>query len=225
MFRSMNDLNGYMVEAIDGEVRSVDDILFDDILWNVRYLVANTGEWLPGRQVLIAPEASQQPDWRSRKIPVALTKEQIENSPPLEMDKPVNKQWEQKFVPYYGWTTYWLDIDGDPHLRSMSEVKGYDIMALDGEIGKVEDLIVDDEDWRIGYMVVDTSSWNPLSRKTMIPPEWITGIDEKEDTVLVDVKQSQVKDAPEYNASEPINREVETVLYDYYGKPHYWANL
>lgn len=222
MYRSMNDLKGYVIEAIDGEVRSVDDLLFDDALWAVRYLVANTGEWLPGRQVLIAPEASQRPDYKTRRIPVALTKEQIENSPPIEMDKPINRQWEQKFVPYYGWTTYWLDLDGDPNLRSMSEVKGYTLMALDGELGKVDDLIVDDEEWRIGYMVVDTSSWNPLSKKTMLSLAWINQIDEKTKTVLVDLKQEQVKNAPEYKPSEPVNRELETVLYDYYGKPHYW---
>lgn len=222
MLRSMNDLNGYMVEAKDGEVRPVDDFLFDDELWAVRYLVSNTGKWLPGRQVLVSPQAVERPDWEKGRIPVKLTKKEIEESPSIEEDKPVNRQWEKKFTAYHGYTTYWLDVDGDPSLRSMSEIQGYRILSIDGEIGKADDLIVDDETWTVRYMIVDTSGWNPLAKKTMVPPAWITKIDEVDETVLVDVKKKQVEGAPEYNPANPVNRESETVLYDFYGKPHYW---
>ncbi|MBD3388810.1 MAG: hypothetical protein GF416_07055 [Candidatus Altiarchaeales archaeon] len=61
VLRSLKDLEGHVMEAKDGEVRSVDDFLFDDLAWTVRYLVANTGEWLPERQVLISPVALGKP--------------------------------------------------------------------------------------------------------------------------------------------------------------------
>ncbi|MBD3260161.1 MAG: PRC-barrel domain containing protein, partial [Candidatus Altiarchaeales archaeon] len=170
----------------------------------------------------ISPEAVEEPDYNTKKIHVRLTKKQIEQSPPIEADKPVNRQWEQQFLPYYGWASYWLEMDGDPNLRSGHEVKGYKISASDGELGGVNDLIVDDVEWRIRYIVVDTSSWNPLSKKTLVSPGWITSVDEDNKKVLVDLSQEQVKEAPEYNPDEPVNRERETVLYDYYGKPHYW---
>jgi len=49
----------------------------------------------------------------------------------------------------------------DPHLRSTDEVSGYHIQAADGEIGHVEDFVIDDETWAIRYMVVATRNWWP----------------------------------------------------------------
>ena len=49
--------------------------------------------------------------------------------------------------------------DDDPHLRSIAAVTGYHIHASDGEIGHVEDFLVEDADWSIHYLVVDTKNW------------------------------------------------------------------
>lgn len=64
---------------------------------------------------------------------------------------------------------------GDPHLRSTREVIGYHIQALDGEIGHVEDFIVDDANWAIRYMVVDTRNWWP-GKKVLVSPQWIKAV-------------------------------------------------
>jgi hypothetical protein len=47
----------------------------------------------------------------------------------------------------------------DPHLRSTDSVSGHSIQATDGEIGHVEDFIIDDETWAIRYLVVATRNW------------------------------------------------------------------
>ena len=44
----------------------------------------------------------------------------------------------------------------DPHLRSVVEVTGYRVQAVDGKIGQIENLIIDDADWSVHYFVVDT---------------------------------------------------------------------
>ncbi len=54
MLRSVSDLHGREIRATDGEIGSVDRFLFDDETWTVRYLVVDTGNWLPGSQVLIS---------------------------------------------------------------------------------------------------------------------------------------------------------------------------
>ncbi|MBD3388811.1 MAG: hypothetical protein GF416_07060 [Candidatus Altiarchaeales archaeon] len=151
-----------------------------------------------------------------------LTKEQIEKSPSIEADKPVSRQYEAELIPYYGWPIYWQTEEGDPHLRSMKEVFGYNLKALDGEIGHAEDLIIDDETWTVRYMAVDTSNWNPLSKSVLISTGWITGIDANSRFVNVDVTKEQVENSPEYDPGQPINRENETVLFDYYGRARYW---
>lgn len=110
---------------------------------------------------------------------------------------------------------------GDPHLRSTREVKGYHIHASDGEIGHVEDFIVDDASWVIRYLVVDTKNWLP-SRSVLVSPDWVEKITWEDRQVHVNVTRKIVKDCPPYDPSAPVNREYEIQLYDYYGRPKYW---
>ena len=112
----------------------------------------------------------------------------------------------------------------DTSLRSADEVKGYDVGATDGDIGHVDDFIVEDASWAVRYIVVDLSRWLP-SRKVLLSPSWIQSVDWPGKKVHVDVTREQVKNGPEYNPSEPVNREYEVVLYDYYGRPHYWEHV
>ena len=60
----------------------------------------------------------------------------------------------------------------DPHLRSSRAVTGYHIQATDGDLGHVEDFIVDDHSWTIRYMVLDTTNWWP-GKKVLVAPDWI----------------------------------------------------
>lgn len=247
MLRSIKALRGYTIAARDGEIGHVHEFYFDDASWILRYLVVDTGPWLFGRKVLISPVALAQPEWGLERFPVLLTKEQVENSPSIDLDAPVSRQQELELHRYYGWPVYWsgpgapvgpgaVAIDpieaapgapatqqeeGDPHLRSTREVIGYHIEARDGEFGEVEDFIVDDVAWIIRYMVIDTRAWLP-GRKVLISPRWIEEVDWIETKVSVDLPQETIKNSPEYNPKAPVNREYEERLYDYYGRPAYW---
>lgn len=107
MLRSTNDLRGYSLRATDGEIGSVDEFLFDDEQWAIRYLVANTGGWLTGRLVLISPIVLGQADWEARTLAVALTRKQIEQSPDIATDQPVSRQREAELAQYYDYFPYW----------------------------------------------------------------------------------------------------------------------
>jgi hypothetical protein len=89
MLRSVTHLQGATIHATDGEIGKVDQFYFDDETWAIRYLVANTSHWPAGRLVLISPIALVQRNWESKRLDVALTKKQIENSPPIDTHKPV----------------------------------------------------------------------------------------------------------------------------------------
>ena len=247
MLRSMKDMKGYILGAQDGEIGRCHDFLFDDEHWATRYIVADTRRWLPGRKVLISPIAIGDADGKRRLLSVGLTKEQIKDSPPLDAEAPVSRQFEITFNKYYDWAHYWggpsvwgahlqprllgrpqaerqtpdLD-DEDPHLRSAREVTGYDIQATDTNIGHVEDFIVDSDSWIIRFMVVDTGNWIPGSKKVLIAPSWIDAVDWKRSDVQVDLESQKIKQSPEYNPTLPVNREYETRLYDFYGRPYYW---
>jgi hypothetical protein len=112
--------------------------------------------------------------------------------------------------------------EGDPHLRSSATVIGNHIAATDGDIGHVEDFLVDEATWTIRYMVVDTSNW--WSGKTvLVSPGWIAHVDWDASKVGVDMTREQIKDSPEYDPSAPVQRDYETRLHGHYGRRGYWA--
>ena len=109
---------------------------------------------------------------------------------------------------------------GDLHLRSAAKVTGYHIEATDGDIGHVEDFIIDDETWEIRYMVVDTRNWLP-GKKVLIAPRWIDRVSWDDSKVYVNLSREAIKNAPEYHP-DALNREYEEKLHDHYDRPKYW---
>jgi len=107
MLRNVTLLKGFTIRAMDGEIGSLDQFYFDDESWGIRYLVVNSGDWLGGRLVLVSPIALRQAEWESKRLDVALTKKQIENSPPIDTHKPVSRQHEALYLGYYGYPYYW----------------------------------------------------------------------------------------------------------------------
>ena len=242
MKRSLNDLVGYTIHASDGDIGTISEFYFDDLSWNIRYVIVETGGWLLGRKVLISPFALGKPDYESRKIPVNLTKEQVQNSPSIDTDKPVSRQYEIDLHGHYGWPIYWgagamyggvlaapillIDEDeteheespGDSHLRSTNKVTGNNVEATDGEIGHVEDFMVDDKAWAIIYLLVDTRNWLP-GKKVLVSTKWISRISWNDSKVVVDLTYDAIKNSPEFDPKVPVTLDYEGKLHDYYGRP------
>jgi len=106
MLRSIKEITGYVLQAVDGEIGRCKDFLFDDENWTIRYMVADTGKWLPGKKVLISPISLAEPDWTSSLLPVRLSQKQVEQAPELDENAPVSRQYEIKYHQYFGWPTY-----------------------------------------------------------------------------------------------------------------------
>jgi hypothetical protein len=107
MLQSIKQLYGNKLGASDGDIGHVKDFYFNDQNWAIRYLVADTGTWLPGRQVLISPYSLGRLDPAENILRVKLTRKQIENSPSIESHKPVSRQYEEEYYRYYDWPYYW----------------------------------------------------------------------------------------------------------------------
>ena len=245
MLYKIKTLKGYKLDSRDGEIGKVKELYFDDRYWTIRYLVVDTGNWLTGRQVLISPYALTGVDKNEQCITINLTKKQIEDSPSLESDKPVSKQFEQNYYMYYGLPLYWEgpymwgtypnilreskklrehkkgEKSWDPNLRSTIQVSGYNIHAADGEIGHVEDFIVDDETWAIRYLIIDTKNWWP-GNKVLISPEWVERVSWDEYKVFVNLTSEKIKQSPEYIEGSLLSRNYETALHKHYNHPGYW---
>ncbi len=108
MLRNAQDLQGFSIRAKDGEIGAIEQFYFDDETWTIRYLTVNTGGWLGGRLVLISPiSVIGRPDWRSKRLDVRLTKEQVENSPSVDTHEPVSRQHEIAYMGHFGYPFYW----------------------------------------------------------------------------------------------------------------------
>jgi sporulation protein YlmC with PRC-barrel domain len=110
---------------------------------------------------------------------------------------------------------------GDRHLRSAGEVAGYYIHATDGDIGHVDDFLIDDVSWTIRYLVVDTRNWWP-GKKVLISPEWIQRIEWEDSKVYVDLGRDLIRNGPEYSFTAPVDRDYERRLHEHYGRRRYW---
>ncbi len=246
MWRSARQLRGYTVEGSDGPIGKLDDVYFEETGWKVRYLVVKTGGWLLERLVLLAPDCAGAPEPARRVLPVRLTRRQVRDSPPVEAALPVSRRGEIELAAYYGWPDYWI---GDAaygagavyfptpaeepeaagaapgpeqaRLRSARELTGYRLEAADGEIGHIEDFLIEEAGWTVRYLSVDTGHWLP-GRRVLVAAEWVGRIDEARLQVLTDLTRERIRSAPAYDPGTPLTREQEARLYEHYGRRKYW---
>jgi sporulation protein YlmC with PRC-barrel domain len=248
MLNKVKILKGYSIQSPDGAtIGTVKDFYFDDRQWTVRYLVAHTGNWLSGRQVLVSPYALVSINHDQQDIVTDLTKKQIEKSPALDSHKPVSRQFEDDYYGYYGWPDYWSGpytwganpyierdrnkwgqfIPGakawDRHLRSTHAVSGYHIAALDGDVGHVEDFLVDDETWTIRYLIISTANWWP-GKKVLVSPLWIERVSWPESKVFINLSRQTIKESPEYTDESLVTRDYEIGLHGHYNRKGYWVD-
>jgi uncharacterized protein YrrD len=250
MLRSANDLRGFSIGATDGEIGQVVAYYFDDEQWTVRYIVVNAGGWFNARKLLVSPLSVDGADWNSRTFETALTREEVKNSPTIDTDGPISRRQEAAYNTHHKLSSYWKgpklwgpaklpsethrrsrsDIEsaraGDEaysgsHVHSTKQIEGFRLGASDGEIGHVEDFIIDDETWTIRYIVVDTRNWWP-GKKVTLSPRWVKSVDWKNRKVHVDLSRREIKNSPEYDDTATIDREYEERLHDHYGQSGYW---
>ena len=250
MLHQAKTLHGYKLNSLEGEIGKVKGFYFDDYYWTIRYLVADTGNWMSGRHVLIPTQVLANVNKDAQNINIQLTKKQIEDSPPLNSDEPVSRQYEQAYSSYYTLPSYWdspfmygqygspaphlprrrklpKSTSGtktwDPHLRSTHAVIGYHIQGKDGDIGHVDDFIIDDSTWDIRYLVIDTQNlWE--GKKVLISPRWIERVSWEDSKVFVNLSKANIKQSPEYIEGSPLSREYEMALHQHYNFQGYWVD-
>ena len=213
MLHKASRIRGVTVRAADGDVGHLEEFYFDDHMWTIRYLVVDTGSWLMHRRVLIPP-MSIEPNWTFAGLQSTLTKEQIQHSPEVESHPTMSRQDETRVLGHYGYPSYWEDgaepesappqpahvKPGDEHLSGTRDITGYHLQASDGEIGHVDDVLIDGS-WRIRYLVVDTSNWIG-GKSVVISPTALHGIDWSHSRMQVDLTREAIRESPSFDSIE-----------------------
>jgi uncharacterized protein YrrD len=250
MLRSARELANFSIGATDGDIGQVEEFYFDEEQWTIRYIVVNTGGWLHARKVLISPLSVDGVHWNGGQITTDLTRQEVKASPAIDSGRAISRQHEAAYNDHHKLPSYWegpalwgpahlpreskthgrskVETAGATgrtpsadHLRSTEDIRGHSIAATDGDIGHVEDSIIDEETWTIRYLVVDTRNWWP-GKKVTVSPQWIESIDWKRRKVRIDQPRQAIKDSPEYDDSMIIDRDYEERLHEHYGQSGYW---
>jgi uncharacterized protein YrrD len=224
MLKNIAEIYGHRLAASDGDIGHVKDFYFDDKTWVVRYLIADTGSWLAGRQVLLSPHALGRFDEDAEVMQVNLTKKQIEHSPSIETHKPVSRQYEVEYYNYYGWPAYWnggamWGLGGypvmlppsrdemqaklhhhreDKHLQSTLAIKGFAIEAVDGAVGHVTGLMIDDQSWAVVELVIKTGLWF-FQKEILLSSEKVERISYEDSAIYVKATKADLQHTAEYD--------------------------
>lgn len=238
MHQLYNDLAGFSLAAKDEVFGGVADVYFDDKTWRLRYLVAQTGTWLNGRDTLVAVGLLGEPDTSAFEWPVDLTRAEVEQSAAAKHDPPVSVQRVNEFAS--SWPNYMVfpedmvhptmmaveDIarlsgaadaadlkgDGDPNLRSMTEVKGYAIDARGEAIGAVQDFVIDPKTWRISHFVVDIGAWLP-GKLVVVSTDRIEKVSWRDRSISVDIGKDAIENSPSLDDLSDVDRPEEPAFY------------
>lgn len=236
---SLRHIIGFRLSTKDRVKGKVLDFFFDEERWVVRYMEADQGKILPNKKVLVPRALLDEPDWEKENFNVSLTRKEFDKCPAMDENKPVSREYEARLLSHLQMKDYWTvappaptgmtypvrpieppaaqikEEDIDTNLRSFNEILGYKVLALDGKYGELTDVIVDDEDWQILYMVISDGG---IDHEIMFPISSVKEISYKDQTVSLDTKIRDLKNAPEFIPAAPVNEEYEKKVYDYYGR-------
>lgn len=209
MLRSMNALAGYTVQTTDGELGTVGDILFDEKTWSIAYLILRIPDTPTGLKIL-PPTTMGRPDADRRVLPVAYSRAQIYKSPNVNLEEMVARHRMVDVSRHHGSDGEGLAMseelassllenvetsvgasslfdDDDPHLRSPRELLHFSVQALDGRLGHISDMILDDTQWTLHSMVVDPGQHVAIQHPLLISPGHIRSVIWAEARVEVDI--------------------------------------
>jgi hypothetical protein len=223
MLQNTIELHANEIAAKDGGVGTLEDFFFDEKNRLIRYAVADTGTWRSGRTVLVSTNCLCEVDSARKTLGVNLEREQIENCPQIDSKITVSRQCEAEYCRYYGLRVFWssasiselgstqgwdLKPDGeitmplwrrrcaDRHLQSARAVAGFHIEALDGVVGRVNGLLLDDRNWSIPALVVDAGHWYS-GKQILISAENVDRVDFGGSTVYVNLHRADIQNTHE----------------------------
>ena len=165
--RRIAELHDIPVLDKQGLIGLLRDVYFDPRGWTMRYLVVQTGAWLSQRPLLVPQAAIAKMNGPEGAIALSMTRDALRAG------------------------AHSADLD----VHSARAMTGYRVEAMDGPVGRVEDIVADDERWVITGMVVDTRDLLPGAR-VLVPARAVAVVDFARRTMRLRLVREQVKRSP-----------------------------
>lgn len=107
-------------------------------------------------------------------------------------------------------------------LNSLSHLKDARLSATDGDIGRIEEAYIDDRDWTLRYLVVETGSWLE-GRPVLISPYAVQQPLAPDNHLRLNLNRHQVRSSPAIDPDQPLSRQHERDYLRHFGYPEYWS--
>ncbi len=205
MFISIKSIDACAVNSLDGELGVLESFHFDDKTWSIRYLVVNIGSPLNPKRILLPPNKIKRLSWSDGTIKINLNEAEAMIAIPYNGESEQHRLLDRK------------KIIGDENLRCTAITIGYKVMASDKQAGKIVDMILDDHEWQIKHLVVDTNGFLPLG-DVLLSVNHVNGFAINGEMISIDISADDLKHCPKYDSSAPVNREYVLEHYDYEGR-------
>ena len=216
------------VWTLNGGERDLFDIVFDDRTLAVRYFVVNLGSSIAPEPVYVLPhDVLRVHTEPGAPLPLRLSAAQLADAPRVDMAPPESRRVEIESFERSGWK-YWLQCatthyagwmgmrigsrvgakgrrGGEP-LRSARELIGYAVRAVDGSVGRVVDVLLEDGEWRVLYLVVRNQG--VLGNDVRIEPIWISDVDCRTRSIDLTLSRERVETATVYQGSSSVDPRV-----------------
>jgi hypothetical protein len=176
MLRSASRILGYRLSAEDGELGRCVDFLVEPHTWIVRYVLVEATPGRDERRVLVSPFRLRKAEWTSRRWVADGTRDQVAT-----------------------------ELESAPSLQSLKQLIGFGLDDAEGNVGHIEDLIVDDDSWHCRHLVVN-GEIRLGGRRTLVPTEWLGAVHLQEHRVEAPVPRKRIEQEPEFHPEAPVYR-------------------
>ncbi|MEN6338075.1 MAG: hypothetical protein ABFE01_27790 [Phycisphaerales bacterium] len=239
MLASLTELRNYRVRGTDADLGRIDDLGFRQNDWVVRYVVVGMEDL--ARESLLLSTYLGRLDRGSSTLTADVLLDQVTNTDPLDRSMPLEERDEQRLHDQYGWPVYWWQEEHDigpigglwseepkaledadeaefesPRVLFVGDlIEAYAVEGEGGEIGRLLDVIVDDETWSMPYLVV---GWPPGTDRSLIATDYAQTIDLGTRSIYVSLPADAVANSPILSSAAPITPELEQSLREYYDR-------
>ncbi|MEM9013073.1 MAG: PRC-barrel domain-containing protein [Pseudomonadota bacterium] len=245
MLYSLNDILKYNVDLGDAR-GSVEDILFEAEEGRVCFVAIDIGGWFDSRSAVLSAERVAEIDADARTISVDVAKQEIEAAPeigaagqggafqpagdwtawPKVMVGPSASAIARDLVSFIGFDP--AGEDAEPRggkdddiataagLTAVSTIVSTTAIGSEGEIGRVIDLLFDDDSLLLSHLVVDTGTVLP-ERQMVVPIKLLSHFAEEDGHTVLRTTKDAVEKSPPLEEFDGLERNWLDAVAAYYG--------